>query len=100
MSTSVALIERVQSEITPRDILMIAPPPALSLTVLDANALRRLAERERRMVWEEWLDVRKEWAHAHRAGFVECTRNDFAAVVRAAQQTLRCGDHYLLIEFV
>jgi len=104
MSTDHALIEQAQRDVKPRDIIHTGPvPEAGTLTPLDCGSLRRLVELQavqRRLNWEEWVDVRDAWCRCFRSGYVACVRGDRAAVRIAATQAEREGKNYLLIDYV
>lgn len=104
MSTSRELIEQAQRDVKPRDVICAGPvPEAGTLTPLDCGSLRRLVERisaQRRLNWEEWMDVRTDWCRCFRAGYVACVRGDTMSVRLAAQQAEREGKTYLLIDYI
>jgi hypothetical protein len=104
MSTSRKLIEQAQRDVKPRDVLMLSPmPEAGTVTPLDCGSLRRQVEHHslnRKLSWEEWMDVRDAWCRCFRAGYVVCMRGDKLVVQRVAEQCAREGKHYILIDYV
>ena len=104
MGTSRELIEQAQRDVKPRDIIYAGPvPEAASLLPLDCGSLRRLVElqaAQRRLTWEEWMDVRDAWCRCFRVQYVACVREDKASIQNAAFQGERTGKQYLLIDYV
>jgi hypothetical protein len=103
VSTSHELIEQAQRDVKPRDILYPSVfPEARSLLPLDCGSLKRLVDLsvERKLTWEEWLDVREAWCRCFRVQYVACTRSDRAAIQNAAFQGERTGQNYILIDFI
>lgn len=103
MSTDIKLILKAQ-EVPPRDVLHATTlPEAGSLIVLDCGSLRRQVEWfkcERHLTWEEWIDLRDSWCKRHRAVLCSTTRGDKETIKRVAEQGMRQGYHYLLLEIV
>lgn len=104
MSTDRNLIEQAQRDVKPRDVIYAGPvPEAGTVTPLDCGSLRRLVELQavqRRLNWEEWMDVRDAWCRCFRAGYVACVRGDTNAVRLAALQAEREGKHYIIIDYI
>ena len=77
-------------------------PGAFPIPVLSAKTLRRQTETAagRALTWEEWYDVRTAWAKAHNCLNVDIARGDEKGLALAAQQAIRSGRAYLLLEIV
>jgi hypothetical protein len=102
MSTDFEIIQRAQRDVKPRDVLIASTlPEAAPLLPLDCGSLKRLVELgQRKLNWEEWMDVRESWCRCFRVGYVACVRGDTMSVRLAAQQAEREGKTYLLIDYI
>lgn len=104
MGTDVRMIVKAQQEVKPRDVTYnLGLPEAGSLVVLDNGSLRRQVEWfscQRHLTWEEWQDVRDAWCRWNRVVVCSCIRGDTNNIKRMAEQGMREGYQYLLLEYV
>lgn len=73
------------------------------LPVNSALRLRNQAEwvvAERKLSWEEWVDIRDAWAKHYNALVVALIRGDDEAMQRAEDQAEHNGNTYLLVEHI
>jgi hypothetical protein len=100
MSTDSKLYAVAQT-IRPADIT--APrAPVGGVVVVDARRLRQDVERaiNRSLLWEEWLDVRREWCRRNHAQQCDAMLGDTRAVLLGASVAKANGCDYLLLEIV
>jgi len=102
MATDQDLIEQVQRDVKPRDILMHSVGVTGSIVPLDCGSLKRLVAMNapKTLTWEEWLDIRESWCRCFKAAYIDCTRHDTMGIQLAAERAAREGKNYLLIDYV
>jgi len=101
MSTSIQLIMTAQ-DVLPLDVCHKGyTQKVVGLIILDAPALRRRVEERagRKLLWEEWLDVRERWCARYRAGQWETPRGVGSLEAVCELAGLRGYNHLLLEEF-
>lgn len=88
---------------TNRDIIVRTIAAFLPELLTNGAELRKVAEytvAQRKLSWEEWLDIRDAWARYYNALVVVVLKGDDKAIQRAEEQAVRQGYEYLLLDYV
>jgi hypothetical protein len=95
----------VARTVRPREVEAAAPhlaKLATPLVLLNGRELRQDVERSinRSLLWEEWLDIRRDWCNANLAYLCDAVLGDPDAIARCSEIARLQGHEYLLLEVI